>query len=280
MINMELLKKYKLQIIATIVAVTIIGVQSYYIYDIMNKNKALSQKNSTLDTEFRKLGESYLAQGAVFGTEKEALEKARQVLGKAFSDSLEDAHAQLRMLVTAVGEIKSDVRSISPETVKPSTDGSFQTSLEQRREGPSLAKVELTYNGGTKQIGGSWVNYKENFVASMGEWKKQDTGYVAGIRLKRKVYKPLADGNFTEVGEEDIPLSNASATYGPVAFGGEQALDPVPRFAVFGGIGKDTSTNKLVPVLGFDFRITSKIGIGSGIAGNTIFGTMSYRFGK
>jgi hypothetical protein len=280
MINYESIKKYKLQISAGLVAFIIIILQSYYIYDIRNQNKALSQKNSTLDSEFKKLGESFQSQGAVFKTEKDALEQAQIDLGKTYVQSMVQAQAQLRVLYTALGEVRSELHSLVPAPVKPSSDGSFMTSLEQQRTGPSLTKVDLSYNGVTKVVGGSWVSYRENFITSIGEWKKKDTGYVAGINLKRKVYRPVGEGKFEEIGEEDIPLTNATATYAPTAFGGEQALDPVPRLSVFGGIGKDTTTNRLVPVLGFDYRITTRVGVGSGIAGNTVFGAVSYRFGK
>jgi len=277
--------KFRVKIILIALAsIAVIGV-SYYIYDLRHRNTALAQQNSTLQSEFGKLGVSYRAQGAAFKSEKEAEAQARKLLGDSFSDAMAKSNANIRVLYTAVAEVKDELKKLHEIRIDPDSNGGFaNATLEQHRTGPSLSKVSLTYDplniDPSLRLTGFWTSYNEEFTTTVGEWVKQDNGYVAGIKMRRKVSKPLGNGAYTLVGEEDLPLVNGVARYSPIAFGGSQALSPVPRFSIYGGGGWDTDRKKAVPVLGMDFRVTTTTGIGAGIAGNVVFGTVSYRFGK
>ena len=255
-------------------------IEGYKVYDLNHKNTALAEQTTTLDANFKKIGASYQAQGELFKTEQAGLLAAQDAMGKQFTDAMVQAQNKLEALYTAMGEVRSEVKTLPATKVVTDSQGDFQAAFEQVRTGPSLAKVAVTFNGPTKTLTGNWTSYKENFTTTVGEWQQKDQGYTAGIRLTRKVFRPVGDGTFTEVGTEDIPLTNATAQFGPVAFGGTQALNPVPRFTIFAGGGKDSSNNKIVPVIGCDYRLTTNLGIGTGIIGNTVFGTVSYRLGN
>ena len=252
-----------------------------YIVDLKRQNKALNSQNSTMDEKFKQIGEAYQAQGQIYKTDKEAAQAAAEAQGKKLAEAMADANAKLRALFVANGEIKAELEKVKPVPVTPGPNGSFSNvALAQVRIGPSLTSVLLNYNPTStdpnQRLTGSWLNNREDFVSSVGEWQKKDKGYIATMRLTRTVY----DNQGKQVGTEEVPLTNATATFGPISFGGEQAVNPVPRFTIFGGIGKDTSLNKYTTVLGADYRFTNTLGVGGGIAGSTVFGTVSYRFGK
>ena len=278
------LNKYKYAIICGIVAIACMVVTALYIKELRAQNIALSQKLSTMISQFEKVGDAYQAQGLTYATDKAAWEEARKQLGSAIADSMQKSDAQIRVLYDVLASLKSEHKDGQPTTVTPTATGAFKNvTLVQQRTGPSLTEVSLSYdpaNPSATRLTSSWFSYQENFDFSLGEWKKKDTGYVAGVRVKRQVLRPDEKGNLVVVGIEEVPLTSATATFGPAAFGGEQAVTPVPRFSVYGGGGWDSDKKKAVPVLGMDYRLTPNMGIGAGIAGNTVFGSMSYRFGK
>jgi len=275
------IKSYKAQIISYIViGVTIAGL-GLAVYDLKHKNTAVTKEKDTLNLEFQKLGDAYQAQGKVFSTQKEAQQAAQQALGKQYADAMAKKDAKLISLYTAMGEIGSQTHAGTEVHVTPTTSGGFtNVTLVQARTGPALSEVAVNFDPTTKSVASNWTSYKEDFFPTVGEWQLKDGGYTGGFRLKRTVSRPDGKGGYVAVGSEEIPLTEATATFGPISFGGTQALAPVPRLSLFGGIGRDTSQKKEVPVLGADYRWTTQVGSGLGIAGNTIFGFVSYRIGN
>ncbi len=278
------LRLYKYTVIAFGILSCTLIVMFLYIRDLKKQNTALAQQVSTTSEQFQKIGDSYQAQGIAFKTEKEAWAKATKDLGVTLTASMAQSQAQLQVLYNAVGILQSQLGQGTSPAVTPAPSGAFKgVTLVQARKGPALSEVSLTYDPAaqdpTKRLAPQWLSYQEEFDVAMGEWKKKDGGFVAALRMTRKVLRPDKDG-LKVVGEEDIPIGTATASFGPSAFGGEQALAPVPRFTVFGGAGWDTDKKKAVPVLGMDYRLTTNTGIGAGIAGNIVFGSLSYRFGK
>jgi hypothetical protein len=279
---LEFYNANKVKIIGGAVVLLILIMQSLYIYDLRRQRAALTAQNSTMDEKFKKIGEAYQAQGQVYQTDKEAWEAAKAAQGKQIADAMAKDGAKVRALYVANGQLKAEIDRISNVPVPSSPTGAFSniTLAQVRVAGPSLTSVTLSYdpaNPDNKQrLSGNWNNNREDYLSTVGEWQKKDKGYIATMRLTRTVY----DINGKIVGTEDIPLTNATATFGPVSFGGEQAIDPVPRFTFYGGLGKDTDQKKTVSVLGIDYRFTNKVGLGGGIVGNTVFAAVSYRFGK
>ena len=275
--------KYKYQTVMALAAIISYIVIFLYIKDLQQQNKALSEKASTLSEQFMRVGDAYQAQGKAFATDKEAWEALKAAQGKKLADVMAEDQAKLRALFEANGRLEAELKNIQPVTVLPTAEnGAFSNAfLMQVRTGPALTSLILSYDPSNKdakqRLTGVWNNNREDFKPTVAEWEKKDKGLVATIRLTRTVY----DASGKVVGVEDIPLTNATATFGPIAFGGEQALDPVPRFTIFGGIGKDTAqNNRVVTVLGVDYRFTTRVGVGAGVVGNTYFGSISYRFGK
>jgi len=274
--------KQKFQIAAYFILVFTFIAGALYIKDLRTQNKALTSQVQTLDEKFKQIGSAYQAQGQIYQTDKQAWEAAQAAQGKALADQMKQDQAQLRALFQANGELKAELGKVSPVVVVPTTaTGAFaNVSLPQVRKGPSLTSVTLSYdptNSNLKgRLVGNWNNNREDFAYSVGEWQKKDKGYIATVKLSRTVY----DSSDKQVGTEEIPLTNATASFGPDAFGGEQALNPIPRLTVYGGVGKDTNLGKVVSVLGADYRFTTTTGVGVGVVGSTIFGSVSYRFGK
>ena len=272
----------KFRIIAYFVLVFTFIAGALYIKDLRTQKQALIAEVTTTDQKFQKIGDAYQAQGQLYQTDKQAWAAALAAQGKALTDQMAKDQAQLRALYQAYGELKAEVQKAGPVVVTPtSPSGAFaNVTLPQVRTGPTLTSVTLSYdptNANAKnRLTGNWNNNREDFNFSVGEWEKKDKGYVATAKIVRTVY----DSTGKVVGTEEIPLTNATATFAPTAFGGEQAVNPVPRFTVYGGFGKDTNLNRVVSVLGMDYRFTTNVGAGVGVVGNTIFGDVSYRFGK
>lgn len=272
----------KFKIAGYLIAGITVVVGFLYVKDLITQNKALSAQVQTMDAKFKQVGDAYQAQGQIYQTDKQAMLAAQAAQGKIVVDLMQKDQVQLRALFQANGELKAELQKLTPTPVVPSSaNGAFaNVSLPQVRTGPSLTSVNLSYDPGnsdpSNRLTGNWNNNREDFQSSVGEWQKKDKSYVATIRLARTVY----DSAGKLVGKEEIPLTNATASFGPVAFGGEQAVNPVPRLTVFGGIGKDTNQKKIVSVLGVDYRFTTTVGAGLGVAGNTLFGTVSWRIGR
>ena len=185
----------------------------YYIHDLRKSNQSLNEEKNTLDVNFKKLGDSYQTQGAAFASQQAGEEKAREQMGKTFESVMEQAHNQLAVLYTANAQLKDEVKNIHPINVTPDKKGDFSVKLDQVRTGPSLTSLNLAYDpsntDASKRLLGTWDNNREDFSMSLGEWVKKDTsGYVAGIRMRRTVYRKNLDGTYTAVGEEELPLIN------------------------------------------------------------------------
>ena len=82
------LNKYKYAIICGIVAIACMVVTALYIKELRAQNIALSQKLSTMISQFEKVGDAYQAQGLTYATDKAAWEEARKQLGSAIADSI------------------------------------------------------------------------------------------------------------------------------------------------------------------------------------------------
>ena len=283
---MASLSKYKYQAIAVIIVLgTFVGM-GYYIHDLRIQRTALSVKADTLDVQYAQIGKAYQAQGEAYKTELAAKDAAYAAFGNKMVDAMTATDNKLRVLYSAIGEVKSEVKTGAAVSVTPGVGGSFKNeTLVQARSGPALTEVTLNYDPSqtlpSKRLTSNWLTYREDFYPVVGEWQAKNGAYTGTIRMTRKVFRPDASGEYTQVGgEEEVPLKTATASFGPSAFGGVQALAPVPRLTLFGGIGRDTEQKKEVPVIGMDYRWTTQLGTGLGIVGNTVFTTVSWRIGN
>lgn len=267
-----------------IVTLILVGTVVYFWNDYKDTKKALREtvaRASTLDEDYRKLGVAYAGQGEVLKTEREANRLALQAQGEAVIKEMESKHARLQAMFTAQGVILEEVRrkvgATGPVTPDPVT-GAFSgvTMVQSRANGPALTDVTLFYDpkhpDPTKRLLGDWRNYRETFNQSVGEWRREDGGIVGTFRLWREVSR---DGQV--VGREEIPLVNARTSVAATAF---DHLGPsLPRWTVQAGAAWDWQKRQWGPAVIGDYRLTNRIGIGGGFAGNQVLLLGSVRLG-
>lgn len=235
---------------------------------------------STLSTEFKRVGDAVVGQGALLKTESEGWRTAQALQGKELADAMRQQNASIMALFEAQGRILSEVvhNQGASAPVQPGADGSFSgvKMIQGRSAGPALADVTLRYNpkdpDATKRLLGDWSNYREEFFPSVIEWQKADKGFAGTFRLRREVYRP--DGS--KVGVEEIPLTSAKATFDPQTLPG-RGVD-TPRFTISGGAAWDWQKRTWGPALLGDYRVTSTWGVGGGWAGNQALLMTSFRF--
>lgn len=235
---------------------------------------------STLSTEFKRVGDAVVGQGALLKTESEGWREASALQGKQLTDAMRQQNASIMALFEAQGRILSEVvhNQGASAAVQPGVDGSFTGAkmVQGRTAGPALTDVTLRYNpkdpDPSKRLLGDWTNYREDFFPSVVEWQKADKGFSGTFRLRREVFRP--DGS--KVGSEEIPITYAKATFDPQTLPGRSA--EVPRFTISGGAAWDWQKRTWGPAVLGDYRVTSNWGVGGGWAGNQALLMTSFRF--
>lgn len=258
--------------------------------DIRDTKAALQQqiaKTSTLETKFQVIGDSVVGQGKILENQNKALTEAMANQGQIVAQMRAQGN-QMQAMFDAQGRILAELvrnKQVEGPGVTPGQDGSFKDAkmVQGRTGGPALADVTLTYNpkatDPTKRLLGDWSNYREDFHPSVVEWKKKDGGYFGTFNLRRTVYRP--DG--TKVGEENIPLTDATASFSPSTLPG--GAPDVPRWTLTLGparsltFGTDPNQSKWMPAALLDYRMTQHLGVTGGVVGNYLVGGFSYRFG-
>lgn len=276
----------KIRIILTLIGVLV----AVFIWNDYRDTKAALEKQvaktSTLETQFQVIGTSVVGQGKILEDQGKALLAATASQGQIIAQ-MKAQGAQMQAFFEAQGRINAElVRNQGTTTpVTPGQDGAFKEArmLQSRSGGPALTEVNLTYNpkatDPTKRLLGDWTNYREDFHPSVVEWKKKDGGYLGTFNLKRTVYR--LDG--TKVGEENIPITDATASFSPSVLPG--GAPDVPRWTISVGparlltMSTDPNQSKWMPAALLDYRVTNNFGIGGGVVGNYAVGMFSYRFG-
>lgn len=273
------------------IILTLIGIFAavFFWNDYRDTKAALEKqvaKTSTLETKFQVIGDSVVGQGKILENQGKALLDATAAQGQIIAQMRAQGN-QMQAMFDAQGRILAElVRNRGTEGgVTPGQDGSFKDArmLQGRSTGPALTEVNLTYNpkatDPTKRLTGDWTNYREDFHPSVVEWKKKDGGYFGTFNLKRTVYR--LDG--TKVGEENIPITDATASFTPSVLPG--GAPDVPRWTISVGparlltLSTDPNQSKWMPAALLDYRVSNHFGIGGGIVGNYAVGMFSYRFG-
>lgn len=270
-----------LAVIAAIVAAFVLLVNGYR--DARASLKAMTAIASTNSEKAQKLGDDMKAQGEVLASEREANKLAQQVFSKQLMDYMASSDASIRAIYSAMGRINAEVHQGGAVPVTPTATGGFtDVHLIQGRTGPATTEVKLDYDpaapDATKRLVSTWTNYREDFYPTLGEWQKQDGGFVAAFHLRREVWKTGPDGHDTKVGDEVINLQDAQARYNPDTFRSNPGGYALPRWSFIGGIGHDFDTKKTVPVGILGYRMTQNIGVHGGAVGNTFLVGASWQF--
>jgi hypothetical protein len=277
----------KIRIILSLIGVLVV---IFLWNDYRDTKAALQQqvaKTSTLETKFQVIGDSVVGQGKILEDQNRALLAATANQGQIVAQMRAQGN-QMQAMFEAQGRIIAElVRNQGTTTpVTPGQDGSFKEArmLQGRTSGPALTEVLLSYNpkatDPTKRLLGDWTNYREDFKPSVVEWKKKDGGYFGTFNLRRTVFRP--DGS--KVGEENIPISDATASFSPSTLPG--GAPDVPRWTITLGPARSLTfsndpnqPSKWMPAALLDYRMTTHLGITGGIVGNYMVGGFSYRFG-
>ena len=235
----------------------------------MEKDLAIARaQTATLQVEFGKLGEGYTGQGKLIQSNHDAVASALSLQGTQLTGAMVAQGNQVRALFESQGKILAElVRGRTTGDVTPGKDGSFsEVKLVQgRTEGrPPLTDVTLTYDptnpNPKNRLVGDWQNYTEVFTPSVVEWQKKDDKSLTGtFRLTREVFGK--DG--TALGKEEIPLTQATATFDKSAF----ALPEPRRWSVLVGPMYNFKEKNYSLGLGVDYRVTTNFALTTGVTG-------------
>lgn len=248
--------------------------------DTKHRLQAAIAENSTLQSEFKKIGDSYQTQNKLFEDRQQKQQEAIDALGKDTVNYMRASQAQLQSLYTAVGIINSNVASLKG-TIGGSRDGkgvvTGVTAVQDRNGLPPLTSLSINYdpNKPLDQAfsNSQWLNNKEMFNLSLGEWQLKDGGYRATMRLNRDIYDQKTG---KKIGSEEVPLSQATASFDPKKF--QRDSSDSPRFTFTFGATRYEPTRKWYPMGILDYRFTKHWGISAGTVNQGAALGLSYRF--
>jgi len=279
---LEVLKPYILYAKITLIVVAI-GAATYFINDYRDMRREMREQKaqlSTVDSQFKQIGEGYQTLNSIIKNNQDANNKAIMLLGDQTVRYMNASNAQIQSLYTAIGKINSNIMDLT-KVIGGNRDSNgvvsdVKLSQERPNNAPSLTTLNLKYDPskplGQAFAGSKWQNNTEVFKPSFGQWQLKDGGYRVATRLQREVYD--AQGN--KIGSEEVPMEKAEAEFTPSAFG----LGPqVPRFTVTPLISYDSVDKKFRPGVLGDYRMTNSFGVSGGIVNNSSVLGFSYRFG-
>ena len=239
----------------------------------LKKERALDRAEmGTLRVGFQQLGDAYTGQGKLIESNAKATQDALGLQGKQTVEALTAQGNQIKAMFDAQGRILAEVvKGQINGSVNYTANGGFNVDLPQSRGGgkPALTDVQVFYDptnpNPQNRISSSWRNNTEVFHPSVIEWqKKNDKSLTGTFRLTRDVYK--SDG--TLVGKEDIPLTDATASFSPKDFG----LEAAPRrWGLALGPVWDYKDQKWYPGGGFDYRVSTNNLVQVGVTKNNAF---------
>lgn len=284
---METLKKIKawLQVggrwkTAGYVILAIILVMLWNDYRDTKKELASVQaQNGVLATEFKKLADAYVGQGALIKSAHQANQEAIAAQGKQLTEAMHQQGNQLQAIFTAQGKVIAEVLHGKPTAgVTPTVTGGFENAkMVQSRSGnkPPLTGVTLNYDptnaDPTARLSGSWANNTEVFHSSVIEWRNnKDKSLVGTFKLAREVFD--ADGKL--VGKEDIALANATSSFDIKTL----PIGSARRWAAHAGPVYSFKDGRLTPGGGVSYRPTTNTGLMLGVTKDNSFLWGSWTF--
>jgi hypothetical protein len=277
---LETIKAYALQIkiilgVAAVLAVT------FFINDYIDAKNELKRQvamTSTLQSDFKKVGEAYQSTNEILKKNSEAQTEATKLLGNQMVQYMNANNAQLQSLFTTVGKINANMMDLT-KIIGGSRDATGVVKdvklVQERPNAPALTSLNLNYDPskplGLAFTGSKWKNNKELFTTSFGEWKLEDGGYRSAAKMSREVY----DENNVLIGKEEIPLESAKNMFTPSAFGLDKAL---PRFTVSPVAGYNFDTKKWTAGILGGYRVNNKMELTAGFIGTTSVIGLGYKF--
>lgn len=247
--------------------------------DMKNQLKQQEAINSTIASQFKQIGDAFQTQNSVFKSSADAQSKANDLFGKEVLDYMKANDGKIQSLYSAVGQVNSSVMNIGLILGgKRDTSGAVSgVVIPQVRpdNAPALTSVEVNYDPSkplnTAFSSSRWLNNKEIFKPSLGEWQLGDGGYRAAFRLQREVY----DDTGKKIGQEEIKLTDAQAQFAPSKFGADTF---VPRLTLTPLATYNIDTKKWKPGALLDYRATKHFGVSGGyVNGGPALG-FSWRF--
>lgn len=250
--------------------------------DYRDTKKALvsvQAQNGVLATEFKKLADAYVGQGALLKSVQQAQQEATAVQGKQLVDAMKQQGNQIQAIFTAQGKIIAEVLHGKPSTgVTPTATGGFENAkmVQPRSEGkPPLTSVTLNYDptnaDPTSRLSGSWANNTEVFHSSVIEWKNnKDKSLVGTFKLAREVF----DANGKLVGKEEVPLVDAKASFDIKTL----PLASPRRWAAHMGPVYSYKDGRVTPGGGVSYRPSTNTGVMAGVTKDNCFLWGSWTF--
>ena len=238
------------------------------IRDMENQLALAKAETGTLNVKFEKLGEAYTGQGEVIKNSNAALAGAIALQGKQLSDAMVSNGNQVRAMFDSQGRIIAElVKGQTTSGVIPTQNGGFSAAnlIQARTDGkPALTEVTLNYDptnpNPQARLVGNWQNYTETFKTSVVEWeKKNDKSLTGTFRLTREVRRP----DSSLVGTEEIPLTNATATFDPKTF----SIPDPRRWSILAGPVYNYKDKSIYAGGGVEYRFTQNFSLSTGIAG-------------
>jgi len=267
-----------------------------YVRDLRTQLRNQLQIAATLSQKLQIVGSSAVAANSQ-GTVTSVNQQAAAAFPPELVALMKQQGAQIQSLTAATAQTASQISSIQAAlpnfapTTHAATGILTGYSLEQNRDGkPALTSLNLFYDPSQPDPSKAfakttWNNYQETFGATVGDWQKQsDGGLKTSVSVIRTVMKPDPSnpGKMVAVGTENIPLISASTVYVPKAL-----VANIPgvtsRWTASAGISTDSimnnSTSNFQPAGLLDYRVTTNIGIFTGVVNKSLVGGLSYRIG-
>lgn len=260
----------------------LVGILLLFWNDYRDTKKALKSveaQNGVLSVQFGKLADAYLGQGALIQSNHQATQEAVAAQGKQLTEAMKQQGAMVQAIFTAQGKIIAEVLHGKPTTgVTPTATGGFSDAkmVQTRSEGrPPLTSVTLNYDPTNAdpmgRLSGTWTNNTEVFHSSVIEWKnKGDKSLVGTFKLAREVF----DANGKLVGQEEVPLTNAKASFDIKSL----PLASPRRWAAHLGPVYSYKDGRMTPGGGVSYRPTTNTGLLVGVTKDNCFLWGSWSF--